>query len=257
MRAVVKGYGVRLRLLIPAAVAAAATYAALVRDEGRTATQWIPAEPSRPAGPDPGLGATGPPVAGPRPLAPSPSPSGSRIELLPDTVPAAGASPYADLADPDPLPQRSPSVYDLLAGSPPPPVEGPFGPDETPPPSESSRTARSNDESATVDPDPGWGLPAEEGRFALGGWAASAGHSVVSAVTFRRRLAANPAPDRIELHVEAAENVAEDGPTVMAEPGFVPDRDGFTLMLTAAHAGAFSAAGSYRIRPGEGRAPSN
>jgi hypothetical protein len=88
----------------------------------------------------------------------------------------------------------------------------------------------------------------DEGRFALGGWAAASGHSVVSAVTFRRRLPQAVTAQQIELTIDASENVPEAGLIVLADPGFAPDREGFTLLLTAAEAGSFSAAGSYRVR---------
>jgi hypothetical protein len=87
----------------------------------------------------------------------------------------------------------------------------------------------------------------EEGRFALGGWAAAGGHSVVSAVTFRRRLPEDVAAERIELELDAADNVPEGGLVVLSDPGFAPDRDGFTLLLAAAAPGPFSAAGGYRV----------
>jgi hypothetical protein len=94
-----------------------------------------------------------------------------------------------------------------------------------------------------------WNIPLDEGRFALGGWAASSGHTMVSAVTFRKRLAHDVAPDRIVLDVDASDNVPEGGLMVLSEPGFAPDRDGFTLLLAAAEPGPFSAAGSYRVLP--------
>jgi hypothetical protein len=88
----------------------------------------------------------------------------------------------------------------------------------------------------------------DEGRFALGGWAAASGHSVVSAVTFRRRLPQAVSAEQIELTIDASENVPEGGLIVLSDPGFAPDREGFTLLLTAADPGSFSAAGSYRVR---------
>jgi hypothetical protein len=94
-----------------------------------------------------------------------------------------------------------------------------------------------------------WNVPLDEGRFALGGWAASSGHSMVSAVTFRKRLPEDVPPERIVLDIDAADNVPEGGLIVLADPGFAPDRDGFTLLLAAAEPGPFSAAGSYRVLP--------
>jgi hypothetical protein len=90
-------------------------------------------------------------------------------------------------------------------------------------------------------------VPVEEGRFALGGHAAGAGHSVVTAVTFRRRLPSPPSADQIALEIDASENVSDGGLVILADPGFAPDRDGFTLLLAAKDPGPFSAAGSYRV----------
>jgi hypothetical protein len=197
-------------------------------------------------------------------------------------------SPYVDLAPPARWDSSTPSVFDLLAGAPAaePEVVGepadrvdvaadtvagdPWAtPTATPSIDEVAK------EPATPPLDmfwrpqppeptaPGGGAPVEpseqgadsrlipldEGRFALGGWAASAGHSMVSAVTFRRRLAEDVTPDRIVLEIDASENVPEGGLVVLADPGFAPDRDGFTLLLAAAYPGPFSAAGSYRVLP--------
>jgi hypothetical protein len=86
----------------------------------------------------------------------------------------------------------------------------------------------------------------DEGSFSLGGWAAAPGHTVVSAVTFHQRLAVEVAPERIVLSIEHAENVPDDGLVVLADPGFAPDREGFTLVLAAADPGPFSVSGTYR-----------
>ena len=94
-----------------------------------------------------------------------------------------------------------------------------------------------------------WMVPLEEGRFALGGYAAGSGHSIVSAVTFRRRLPSVPEAAHIVLEIDASENTVDGGLVVLADPGFAPDRDGFTLLLAAKDPGPFSAAGSYRVTP--------
>jgi hypothetical protein len=222
---------VRLRLLIPAALAAAVTYAALVRDEPAAATQWTPYAPV----PEP-----------PAPSPPTPTPEeplAAVLSIVPvldasepedhEVAPVAWAdSPFADLAAAAAETQPT-SVYDMLAGSP--PVEAP---DEVSPVGETRQ----------ADPQDGV-APLDEGRFALGGWAAAPGHSAVSAITFRRRLPADVTIEQIVLEIEVSENVADDGLVILADPGFAPDRDGCALRLSAADAGQFSVAGSYRVLP--------
>jgi hypothetical protein len=89
--------------------------------------------------------------------------------------------------------------------------------------------------------------PIEAGRFAMRGWAAAAGHAVVSGITFRRRLSEDVGPDQIEIQVDATDNVPEGGLLILRDGGFAPSREGFALMLAAAGPGPFSAAGSYRV----------
>jgi hypothetical protein len=223
--------------VIPAALAAAATYAALVREEARPAPTWAPG-----TGGDPGAPILARQVQAPAAVAPPvavisivPAPVARETSVQPEAerIPWP-ASPYADLADTT-LPPAVPSVYDFLAGSPPrtlPEAEIAGEPAEAPAEAPDPRIAS-----------------LDEGRFALGGWAAAPGHSVVSAITFRRRLAANVSIDRIILEIDASENVPDGGLVVMSDPGFAPDRDGFTLVLAAAGVGAFSAGGSYRVLP--------
>ena len=284
---------VRLRLLISAAIAAVATYTALVRDDERL----------MPAGPRSDHPPYDPPeredeVYGAGPVAPVISFETAR----PAAPPPPAGSPYDELAAHAAASER-PSIYDVLAGTPPtdvpvepadveprPPVDAvaEFAPDEpdstvsTPPAPSPAPEARTEEPAPVSEPvgevgttpspepasppeiestpaadaldAPPWSerpaTPAlDEGRFALGGWAASAGHSLVSAVTFRRRLPVDVTADQIELDVEAVDNVPEGGLVVLADPGFAPDRDGFTLFLAAADPGPFSAAGSYRVRP--------
>ena len=229
----------RLRLLIPAVLAAAATYAALVRDEATPVTTWAPATGGRLPAPIPAP-ETPEPVAVDPPAAlisivPVPESLETAVRPDPGRAPSP-ASPYADLAEATPPPARA-SVYDMLAGQPPAPpraeVELPEEPAEAPVP----------------DPSDPWIVPLDEGRFALGGWAAASGHNVVSAITFRRRLVADVSTDQIVLEIDASENVPDGGLVILSDPGFAPDRDGFTLFLAAADAGAFSAAGSYRVLP--------
>jgi len=229
---------VRLRLVIPAALAAAATYAALVRDEPRPAPTWAPATRGDPAAPIPAQPQVPAPPAVEPPVAVIsivPAPVARETSVQPEAEPIPWrTSPYADLAETTPSPAVS-SVYDLLAGPPPP----------TAPEAE---IAGEPAEAPAEAPDP-WIAPLDEGRFALGGWAAAPGHSVVSAITFRRRLAADVSTDQIVLEIDASENVPGGGLVVMSDPGFAPDRDGFTLFLAAADVGAFSAGGSYRVLP--------
>lgn len=220
----------RLRLLIPAALAAAATYLALVRDE--TPRRFAPR--LTPAPPDPS-----PLPAAPRltPVMDPPAPSPVEVVEPPEQPGAAATSIFEDLAPSTSPP--GPSLIEVLAGAPPDePAAAPVldAPDDVP-------------LDHGPEPDPVLDAPLEVGRFALGGWAAAAGHSVVSAVTFRRRLPANVTPDRIVLEIDARDNVPEGGLVVLSDPGFAPDRDGFTLLLAAATPGPFSAAGSYRVLP--------
>lgn len=209
----------RLRLLIPAALAAAVTYAALVRDEPAVAPAWRP----YPSTPEP----------------PPDEPLAAVISIVPvleavdppSVAPVAWSdSPYSDLADAAAETELT-SVYDMLAGAPP----------ETEPsgPAQELLATEARERVA----------PLDEGRFALGGWAAAPGHSVVSAITFRRRLPRDVAIEQIVLEIEVSENIPDGGLEVLTDPGFAPDRDGCTLRLSAADAGQFSVAGSYRVLP--------
>lgn len=233
-----KGSSVRLRLVIPAALAAAATYAALVREDARPAPTWAPATDGGDlAAPIPARQVQDP-VAVPPPVAiisivPAPVVGETSVQPEAERTPWP-ASPYADLAVTTSAAAAVPSVYDFLAGPPPavPEAELAGGPAE-----------------AAADAPTPWIASLDEGRFALGGWAAAPGHSVVAAITFRRRLAADVSIDQIVLEIDASENVPDGGLVVMPDPGFAPDRDGFTLFLAAAEVGAFSAGGSYRVLP--------
>ena len=217
----------RLRLLIPAALAAAVTYAALVRDEPSVARGWKPYGPTPEPSPPPPARTVDEPLAAVISIVPVLEPA--EVEDPPEVAPVAWSeSPYADLADAAAETELT-SVYDLLAGAP--PVTGP----------------RPVEEDAPVDAQERVAL--DEGRFALGGWAAAPGHSVVSAITFRRRLPRDVAIEQIVLEIEVSENILDTGLEVLTDPGFAPDRDGCTLRLSAADAGQFSAAGSYRVLP--------
>jgi hypothetical protein len=87
----------------------------------------------------------------------------------------------------------------------------------------------------------------ESGRFLVGGWAADAGHAALCGLTFKERRADGLPIERIRLIVEAADNIAGDGPIVLGDPGFAPDREGFTLVVAAAGPGRFAAAGRYEL----------
>ena len=264
-------------------------YVALVRDEvlvaGPTAAPAL--DPVAPPAPRPALPASQ--VVSPQPVeaATRPAvievPEASTEPTTTSPVPPAPISPYIDLAEPVPPNPASPSVFDLLAGDPPPDdvshdalpaavadeplvVDAPVFADvdvdppvpvvvedQTPwaPVDGEMSSADQAPEFDSVMPGDPWQIPLDEGRFALGGWAASAGHSIVSAVTFRKRLAGDVATGQIVLEVDVSENVPEGGVTVLSDPGFGPDRDGFTLLLEAAETGPFSAAGSDRVLPTE------
>jgi len=157
---------------------------------------------------------------------PPPPPPPVRVPEPPRGAPAPDA-PAPVLADPAPEP-----LADLVEPEPLPPEPTP----EPPPPA-----------AAPTPPDAGARV-LEEGRFSLGGWAAAPGHSVVAGVTFRRRIPYPVAAAAVELMVEAADNVAAHGLVVLADPGFAPDQEGFTLLLAAASEGPFSAAGTYLVR---------
>jgi hypothetical protein len=90
----------------------------------------------------------------------------------------------------------------------------------------------------------------ETGRFSLGGWASAGGHLAVSGVTFRDRLGEPVDAGAVRLVIEAGDNVAHGGLVVLADAGFAPDEEGFTLMLAAAGPGAFAAAGRYEVLGG-------
>ena len=90
----------------------------------------------------------------------------------------------------------------------------------------------------------------ETGTFALGGWAVAAGHPAVSAVNFSRRRATAPRAEDVRLHVDALENADPAGLVVLSDSGFDPDRNGFTLVLSARDRGNFAAAGRYEVAAG-------
>ena len=244
----------RLRLVIPAAIAAAAPSAALVRDDDAAGKRGYAIATA----PAPG------PLLPPSLHAPTPAPIEMPSAAPPDQPTPGAHSQYVDLAPPPAPGATTPSVYDLLAGA-------PLVEEHTIPIADEPQAAAAVDPwqavpldtlapvdepSPTENISPGnerahdaWLVPLDEGRFALGGWAASAGHSMVSAVTFRRRLSEDISAERIVLEIDASENVPDGGLVVLADPGFAPDRDGFTLLLAAADPGQFSVAGSYRVLP--------
>lgn len=88
------------------------------------------------------------------------------------------------------------------------------------------------------------------GRFALGGSAVQAGHMALSGVTFPARLAGEVAAGRVRLVPDALQNVSTDGLLVLADGGFAPDGEGFTLLVAAVGPGAFAASGRYELIAG-------
>jgi hypothetical protein len=98
------------------------------------------------------------------------------------------------------------------------------------------------------------------GRFALGGFAPTAGHQVVTGVTFRFAPERAPAgwvlgprddapPGTIVIEPEATLNCSPSDLEVVQEPGLAPTRDGFSVRLRARDPGPFAAAGSFRLMP--------
>ena len=88
------------------------------------------------------------------------------------------------------------------------------------------------------------------GRFAIGGWAAQAGHMAICGVTFPARLAEAVEAGRVRLVPEVLQNVGADGLVVPADGGFAPDAEGFTLLVAAAGPGPFAASGRYELIAG-------
>jgi hypothetical protein len=87
----------------------------------------------------------------------------------------------------------------------------------------------------------------EAGRFSIGGWAAQAGHMSFCAVSFRDRRDEVVDASSIRLLTDATTNVSEGGLVVLADPGFAPDLEGFTIVVAAAGPGGFAAAGRYEV----------
>ncbi|MFN8109449.1 MAG: hypothetical protein U0Y82_06335 [Thermoleophilia bacterium] len=85
-----------------------------------------------------------------------------------------------------------------------------------------------------------------EGTFAISGLALASGHLVFEGITFPHRLSADPGADRVTLTVTDEDNVAPGGLVVMADSGFGPSDEGFTLVLAAAAPGRFHARGRYK-----------
>jgi hypothetical protein len=88
------------------------------------------------------------------------------------------------------------------------------------------------------------------GRFAIGGWAARAGHMALCGVTFPARLAEAVEAGRVRLVPDVLQNVGADGLVVPDDAGFDPDSEGFTLLVAAAGPGPFAASGRYELIAG-------
>jgi hypothetical protein len=89
---------------------------------------------------------------------------------------------------------------------------------------------------------------ARSGRFALGGFAQGPAQEAIAAVAFRGALPAAPAADRIDLSVDGAINCDPSTAEVIAEEGFAPSTDGFTVRVRAAGPGPFMVSGTFRAR---------
>lgn len=271
----------RSRLIIPLAAAAAATYIALVREDGvirRRRAVPAPAGAAPTDGPDPAR-----PVMQPPPMPSAPVYTPKPTSVVSPTVAVPAESDYTGPGDqvaeavvvdapavqdavtpPSPDETATNAALDTVADDSVPPTRGVdvFARHIAPP-----ATTEPVDEVAHVEWTEMEGLPdlpvaapsgttaaavapegpiLDEGTFSIGGWAAAPGHSVVSAVTYHHRLPTPVDAGRIVLQIEAAENIPDDGLVVLSDPGFAPDREGFTLLLGAAAPGPFSAAGTYR-----------
>lgn len=77
----------------------------------------------------------------------------------------------------------------------------------------------------------------------VGGWAFAAGTIAVAGVTFPAALAAASSP-AVAIRVVSLTNTAGE-PVVLTDPGFAPDREGFTLAVSAADPGPFLAEVRY------------
>ena len=88
------------------------------------------------------------------------------------------------------------------------------------------------------------------GRFALGGSAVQAGHMALCGVTFPARLAGEVAAGRVRLVPDALQNVSAGGLLVLADGGFAPDAEGFTILVAADGPGPFAASGRYELIAG-------
>ena len=89
-----------------------------------------------------------------------------------------------------------------------------------------------------------------EGTFQITGLALASGHLVFEGITFTHRLHRPPRPESVRLVISSEENVAPGGLVVMADSGFGPGTEGFTLVLAAAAPGRFHARGRYEVELG-------
>lgn len=86
-----------------------------------------------------------------------------------------------------------------------------------------------------------------EGTFSITGLALASGHLVFQGVSFPHRLSGTPRPEGVTLTISADQNIAPGGLVVMADSGFGPSDEGFTLVLAAAAPGRFHARGRYAV----------
>jgi hypothetical protein len=154
-------------------------------------------------------------------------------------APVAPAAAAPAPVEPPVAAAPAPAVEEPVAAAPAPPLEEPVAAAPAPPVEEPVAA-----DEPVVEDEP---AVAERGRFALGGSALAPGHIAVAGITFSSRREAPVGADALRLRIERALNVPDGGLIVLADPGFAPDAEGFTLALAAAAAGGFAAAGTYEL----------
>ena len=168
-----------------------------------------------------------------------------------------GFDPATGWAPPAPVGTPEPTLEPLAMPEGPAPVVEPLGtregPEVTPFPAAAIPIPGSHDIPAEAPVE----SVAATGRFALGGYALQPGQQAVSGVTFPQPVPWAPegwthAPDQgpartIVLEVNGTINCDPTDVEVIAEPGFAPTQQGFTLRLSARAPGPFMASGTFRL----------
>ena len=170
------------------------------------------------------------------------------VEVPPVDVLAVAPSVDEILPDTPPAPVHAPQVTQVAA-----PAISVLHREAVP---ELTASAPSTDDAWWDETPPVVVAPSQQtGRFALGGHAIRAGQEALTGVTFREARVdedwttpsdANRAA-RIELTIEGSVNCSAGGIEVVADPGFAPTEDGFTVRLVAENSGPFMASGRYRV----------